>query len=150
MSKYSKIAKNAENFMIDEMYANMKPNEIKNAIKLAVNTERERIYKEYQKLLDKTVKECNEKIKENTCQAIDTISIELLYELANQMDYWNMKEDTDEEKYIRDSVKYRIQEVYQNTIDSVIKYSKMKNSKQATKEFKKKYNKIQKEFDIKI
>lgn len=151
MSKYSKIAKNAENFMINQMYTNMNPTQIKNAINLAVDTERKRLLAEYQKILDKTVKEYNEKIKENTCQAIDTISVELLYELANQLGYWDMKEETDEEKYIKDSAKFRIQEIYQNTMDSIVKYSKMKkNSNQATREFKKKYNKIEKEFNIKF
>lgn len=151
MSKYSKIAKNAENFMINQMYANMNPSKIKNAIDLAVDTERKRLLAEYRSILDKTVKECNEKIKENTCQSIDTISVELLYELANQLGYWDMKEETDEEKYIKDSAKFRIQEIYQNTMDSIVKYSKMKkNSNQATREFKKKYNKIEKEFNIKF
>ena len=150
MSKYSKIAENAEKFMINQMYASMNPAQIKEAINLAVNTERKRILEEYQKIMDKTVKECNEKINGNTRQAIDTISVELLYELANQLGYWDMKEDTEEEKYIKDSAKFRIQEIYQNTMDSIIKYSKMKKNNQAIREFKKKYKKIEKEFDIKF
>ena len=150
MSKYSKIAENAEKFMINQMYASMNPAQIKEAINLAVNTERKRILEEYQKIMDKTVKECNEKINGNTRQAIDTISVELLYELANQLGYWDMKEDTEEEKYIKDSAKFRIQEIYQNTMDSIIKYSKMKKNNQAIREFKKMYKKIEKEFDIKF
>ena len=150
MSKYSKIAQNAENFMINQMYASMSPAQIKDAINLAVNTERKRLLEEYQKIIDKTVKEYNEKLNGTTRQAIDTISVELLYELATQLGYWDMKEDTEEERYIKDSAKYRIQEVYQNTMDSVIAYSKMKKGNQATREFKKKYKKIEKEFDIKF
>lgn len=150
MSKYSKIAKNAENFMINQMYANMNPSQIKGAIDLAVDTERKRLLAEYQKILDKTVKEYNEKLTTNTLRALDTISVELLYELATQLGYWDMKEDTEEEIYIKESAKYRIQEIYNNTIASVNKYSKMKKSSQAEREFKKKYNKIEKEFNIKF
>lgn len=148
MSKYSKIAKNAENFMINHMYANMNPTQIRNAIELAVNTERKRLLEEYQKILDKTVKECKENTRQNTRQAIDTISVELLYELANQLGYWDMKEDTEEERYIKDSAKYRIQEIYDNTIASITKYTKMKKSSQATREFRKKCKMLEKEFDL--
>lgn len=148
MSKYSKIAQNAENFLINQMYASMGPAQIRNAIDLAVNTERKRLLDEYTKIVDKTAKEYNEKIRLNTRQAIDTISVELLYELANQLGYWDMKEETEEEKYIKASAKFRIQEIYNNTINSITKYSKMKAGNKASREFKKKYNKLEKEFDI--
>lgn len=150
MSKYSKIAKNAENFMINQMYASMNPTQIKDAINLAVETERKILLKNQQKIVDNITKEYNEKLTTNTLRALDTISVELLYELATQLGYWDMKEDTEEERYIKESAKYRIQEIYNNTIASVNKYSKMKNSNQVTREFKKKYNKIEKEFNIKF
>ena len=66
------------------------------------------------------------------------------------MNYWNLKNDTEEENYIKDSAKIRIQEIYSNTMKSIENYTEMKTDEQARKTFEKKKKKIEKEFKIKF
>lgn len=150
MSKLGKLRKNSENFFLKEVYSKMSPQEISDAIQLALDKQKAELVNAFNKDFARLENEYNKRLNQNTHTIIDTISVELLYELANQMDYWNLKEDTEEEKYIKDSARYRIQEIYVNTIEKINKYSKMKNEKQANKSFDIRKNKIQKEFHIKF
>ena len=150
MSKYGKLRKNAENFAIQDVYRNMTPEQYQKAVIFAVDKTRNDLIREFEIKYNKMQTKCSEYVKSMTGSIIDTISVELLYELANQMGYWNLKDDTEEEKYIKESVKYRIQEIYTNTMDSIKKYGNMKRESQALRTFDKKKKKIEKEFDIKF
>lgn len=150
MSKLGKIRKNAENFMIQDVYKNMTPEQYQKAVKFAVEKTKNDLIKEFEIKYTKLQNKFTNDLKGMTGNIIDTISVELLYELANQMGYWNLKEDTEEEKYIKESVKYRIQEIYTNTMDSIKKYGNMKRESQAVRTFDKKKKKIEKEFNIKF
>jgi hypothetical protein len=150
MSKYGKLRKNAENFAIQDVYRNMTPEQYQKAVNFAVDKTRNDLIREFEIKYNKMQTKCSEYVKSMTGSIIDTISVELLYELANQMGYWNLKDDTEEEKYIKESVKYRIQEIYTNTMDSIKKYGNMKRESQALRTFDKKKKKIEKEFDIKF
>jgi hypothetical protein len=150
MSKLGKLRKNAENFAINDVYKNMTPEQYRNAVKYAVEKTKNDLIKEFEIKYTKLQNKFTNDLKGMTGNIIDTISVELLYELANQMGYWELKEETEEEKYIKESVKYRIQEIYTNTIDSIKKYGKMKRGSQAVRTFEKKKSKIEKEFDIKF
>lgn len=94
--------------------------------------------------------EYNRSLKINFSNVIDIISVELLYELANQMNYWNLKGDTDEDNYVKESIKFRIQEIFENTMGSVQRYADMKYEKMANKEFENKKKKLKREFGIKF
>lgn len=150
MSKYGKLKKNAENFIIQDIYNNMTPDQYKKGVDYVIETTKKELTEEYTRKLNKVTDEFNAKLKSNMAKVIDTISVELLYEIATQMDYFNLKDETEEEKYIKESIKYRIQEMYTNTMDKIMKYAKMKNENQAYREFKKKKKLIENNFDIKF
>jgi len=150
MSKLGKLRKNAENFAINDVYKNMTPEQYQKAVRYAVDKTKNDLIKEFEIKYTKLQNKFTNDLKGMTGNIIDTISVELLYELANQMGYWELKEETEEEKYIKESVKYRIQEIYTNTMDSIKKYGKMKRESQAVRTFEKKKSKIEKEFDIKF
>ena len=79
---------------------------------------------------------------------VDVIAVEFLYELAAQMNYWDLKGNTDEDNYIKESIKFRVREIFTNTMDKIQNYGESKYKKLAHKEFEKKKKKIKKEFEI--
>lgn len=94
--------------------------------------------------------EYNRSLKINFTNVIDIISVELLYELADQMKYWDLKVETEEDQYVKDSIKFRVQEIFENTMNKIQGYADMKYEKTASKQFEDKKKKIQREFNIKF
>lgn len=131
--------------MIQDMYNKMTPEQYQKGINMAINRTRDELTKQFQKKYEKLVKEFDSNLKDGMATAIDTISVELLYELAVQMNAFN---EEDEERL--ESIKYRIQQIYDNTMNSIKKYASYKNDRQASKEFKKRKQKIEKLFNIKF
>lgn len=150
MSSLGKMRKNADKFALNNVYSKMNPQQISNAIQLALDRQRADLVGEFNKDFKKLENEYNQNLKYNMDCVLNTISVELLYELADQMGYWDLKDETEEDKYIKESVQFRIQEIYINTMDKIEKYSKMKNEKQANRAFKSKREKVEKEFNIKF
>lgn len=145
MSVYGRLKKNAENFIIQDVYKNMTPEQYKKAIEMAVNRTKNELAKSFQIKYNKLVDEFNKNLQDGMATAIDTISVELLHELAVQMNAFNC-EDEEIQKQIID----KVQEIYQNTMNSIKKYANYKNDNQATREFKKKKNKVEKMFNLKF
>ena len=144
MSSLSKIRKNVENYNINQLYNNMTPEDYKNGVRMAVNETIKDLNISYQENINKLKKEYEENLKYSTIYAIDTLSVELLYELAKQLGCFDK-----EPEFLEDKI-YRVKEIYQNTIDSIAKYTKYKTDKQAQKEYDKKKKKVEKMFDIKF
>jgi hypothetical protein len=139
------IKKNSEQFQLSEMYKIMTPEQYQKGIQIAIERTRKDLTEEFQRKYDKLVNEFNYNLKDGMGMAIDTISIELLYELAVQM---NAFDEEDEE--IRSQIIEKVQEIYENTMKAIEKYSKYKNDKQAQKEYTKRKNKVLKFFKLNI
>lgn len=144
MSKLGKLRKNAQSFTLREMYSNMTPEEYRNGIKMAVESAVRDLAIEYDKNINKLKNEYENSLKYSTIYAIDTLSVELLYELAKQMECFD--EDTE---YLEQKVE-KVQEIYKNTMDAIKKYATYKTDNQAVKKFEMKKKKIEKLFDIKF
>ena len=104
----------------------------------------------HQKEINKIITEYEELLHYNMVNIIDTMQTEFIYELASQMNYWNMKDDTDWHKFTKDSAKYRIEEIYKNVFKNIDSYSKMRDDKQVQKVYKFKKSKLNSEFNFKI
>ena len=143
MSSYGKLRKNAENFIIKDVYKNMTPEQYQKGIQIAINRTKVELTKEFEIKYNKLVNKFANEIQESMSIVIDTISVELLYELATQMNAFDC-----EDEEIRNQIIDKVQEIYSNTMESLKKYAKYKNDRPATKEFKKRKDKIEKMFKI--
>jgi len=100
---------------------------------------------EHEKEKEKIITEYEELLHYNMKNIIDTMQTEFIYELASQMNYWNIAD-----KYTKDSAKYRIEEINRNIFKTIDGYSKMRDDKQVQKVFKYKKSKIKNEFNLKV
>ena len=118
--------------------------------------EKKELNKKHEEEKEKIINEYEDIIKYRIKNIIDTMQTEFIYELAKQMDYWKLIEKekkgllTNEDENIKNSIKYRIEEIYSNIFKSIDNYSKLKDDKQVQKVYKLKKNKILKEFELKI
>ena len=149
MSSLGKIQKNAEKFELEQIYNNMTPQMYQEGIKRAVKEATKTLSQEYDLALEKTTNEYNEKLKmineqanNRVKMAIDIISIELLYELGNQLECFK-----DDVEYLDQKIDV-VQNIYQKTMDCVWSYLEAKNTKKSFKEFKNKENKVKEVFKI--
>lgn len=145
-----KIRKNQENYIITEMYKNMTPEQYKEGIDNAKMRTKIEVTNHFKNEYKKLKEDYQRKLNYNYSLALETLSVELLYEIANQMNFWNLEEETEDDKYIKDSARIRIQEIYNNTMQSIDKYASMKLDKDARKKFDKRKKQVEKEFKIKF
>lgn len=144
MSKLGKLRKNAQSFNLQEMYSNMTPEEYQNGIKMAVQSAVRDLAIEYDKNINKLKNEYENNLRYSTIYAIDTLSVELLYELANQLGCFEENPD-----FLEDKI-YRVKEIYENTMNSIKGYVDFKTDEEAQKEFAIKKKKVEGMFDIKF
>lgn len=142
MSKLGKLKRNARNYELKLIYENMTPEQYQEGIRTAVNTAINDLSVEYNKNIHKLKERYEMSIRDATFYAIDTLSVELLYELAKQMDCFNENSDYLEEKIDK------VQEIYQNTMESIKKYTTYKTDNQARRKFEEKKKKVEKLFNI--
>lgn len=145
-----KINKNAKEFNIMDAYGKMTPQQIQGAIQTALNAQRNEMLNQFDIEYTRLKNDYNRSLELNFSNVIEILSVEMLYELANQMNYWNIKGDTEEDKYVKESIKFRIREMFQNTMDMIKTYAGMKYETLASKEFENKKKKIKREFEIKF
>lgn len=144
MSCLGKLRKNVNNYEIKSIYANMSPEQYRQGVKIAVETTKKELTYEFQKKFERLANEYNRNLKEGITLSIDTISVELLYELANQLGCFEKDPD-----FLEDKI-FRVQEIYDNTMNSIKKYAEYKNDNQARKKFEAKRKKVEKMFNIKF
>lgn len=140
-----KIRKNAEEFTLKDFYNKMTPEQYQKGIQTAIERTKKELTAEFEKKYKKLVDEFNYNLQDGMKVAINTISVELIYELAVQM---NAFEEEDEE--IRKQIIDKVQEIYEHTMDAIKNYSKYKNERQVERELKKRKNKIEKYFNLKF
>ena len=75
---------------------------------------------------------------------IDMISIEFIYELANQLGCFEKVPEYLDEKIDK------VQDIYSNAIESIQKYVKYKRTNQVIKDFEKKKRKVENIINIKF
>lgn len=144
-SPLRKIQKNMTNFNIDNLYQNMTPEQYRQGIRIAIQRTERELTDEFNLKYQKLITDFNNDMREGMRQAIDTISVELLYELATQMECF-----TEEDEDLLEQKIGKVQEIYENTMETIRKYNKYKTSNQARKEFLKRKNKVEKMFNIKF
>lgn len=142
MSSIGKLRKNAENYRINEIYRSMTPEQYREGIRIAVKNATETLTTEYDAKLQKIANESNTHIQAGMRMAIDTISVELLYELANQLECF-----VSEPQFLEDKIK-RVQEIYENTMKAIENYTIYTKTGKARKEFEAKKKKLEKMFNI--
>ena len=143
-SKFGKIQKNAQQFELDNFYRNMTPEQYKQGIRTAVKAAIDELAKEYDVQIEKMREECNASIRESTIIAMDTISIEILYELGNILECY-----VDEPDHLDQKIDI-VQNLYEKAMTSIKEYAgtKYKNSNQAHKVFMKKKKIVKDVFGI--
>lgn len=143
-SPYRKIAKNAQKFEMDAIYRNMTPEQYKEGIRTAVKNAVNDLSKEYDIQMEKMRQEYNRSISESVMIAMDTLSVEILYELGNVLECYVKEPDHLEQKVDI------VQNIYEAAMNSIRDYAgdKYKNGNQAHRAFQKKKKTIEKVFKI--
>ena len=142
MSSLSKLRKNAENYKINQFYQNMTPEQYQEGIRIAIQKTTNDLTKQYNENLERLKEEANRNISQSATLAIDTISVELLYELGRQLGCFEENAEYLEEKIDK------VRDIYINTMEAINKYTKYKKGNQARKDFEKKKHKVQKMFKV--
>lgn len=140
MSSLGKIKKNADKYRMEEFCRQMTPEQYRQALKTAVKAATENLAIEYDRRLIAL-----EKAKDDELSAIiNVISVELLYEIACQMDCF-----VENPEYL-DQKREKIQEMFENTMNSIQSYISCKQSGVSLKQFHEKREKIEKTLNIKF
>lgn len=139
-----KIRKNAENFAINECYKNMTPEMYKEGVNRAIRITEERLIKEYNAEIDRMRNYYVNTIQESTLLAMDTLAVEMIYELGNVLECYK-----EEPEYLDQKVEI-VQNIYETAMQSIQDYAskKYKTDKHAQKTFEKKKKTIQKIFGM--
>ena len=139
-----KIRKNAEDFMLDRFYNNMTPEDYKKGIQTAIKITEDKLSKEYNEQLAYMRDKCNQSIREGVMHAMDTLTVEIIYELGKQMECY-----VDEPEYLDQKVDV-VHNLYETAMKSIEDYvsPKYKNANQARKTFEKKKKIVQKYFGM--
>lgn len=141
-NKLSKIQNNAKQFELNDFYKNMTPEQYREGVRTAVKKAVDDLGKEYDVLMEKMRQEYNRCIAESTMIAMDTLSVELLYELGNVLECYKK-----EPEYLEQKIDI-VQNIYEAAMNSIKKYASYKNDNQAQKVFQKKKKTIEKVFGI--
>lgn len=137
-----KIQKNADNFIIDQYYKNMTPDMYKEGIQNAIKMTEDRLVKRYDAELERITKQYKRDVQERTLIAMDTLAVEMIYELGNVLECY-----VDEPEYLDQKIDI-VQNIYEKAMTSIGDYAtdKYKSDAQAQKAFEKKKKTIQKVF----
>ena len=144
MSSLSKLKKNAENYRLDNIYKNMTPEQYRTGVRRAVEIATKDMANEYDKTLKKMQEKSDMRVAESVRYAMDTISVELLYELGNQLGCFE-----ENAEYLDQKID-KVQDIFKNTMSAIEKYTTYKKTGQAKKEFEEKQRKVEKMFNIKF
>lgn len=141
-NKLGKIQKNAQRFELDSIYKNMTPEQYKEGIRTAVKNTVNELGREYDIHLEQMRREYNKSISEGVMIAMDTLSVEIIYELGRVLECY-----VDEPENLEQKIEV-VQNIYQATMDSIKKYASYKTDNQAHRVFEKKKKTIEKVFGI--
>ena len=143
-SPFRKVQKNASKYEMDKIYQSMTPEMYRAGIRRAAANAAKEVSEEYDRQIEKMHEEYNKAIHEAIVVAMDTLSIEILYELGRVLNCY-----VDEPEYLDQKIEL-VQNIYQSAMDSIKDYAsnKYKNDNQAQRAYKKKKKLIEKVFGI--
>ena len=143
-SKFSKIQKNAHKFEMDNIYRNMTPDQYREGVRIAVRNAVNDLSREYDIQMESMRDEYNRSIRESVMIAMDTLSVEILYELGNILECYKK-----EPEYLDQKIDI-VQNLYETAMNSIKDYagSKYKNDNQAQRVFAKKKKTVKDVFGI--
>ena len=137
-----KIEKNAAKYRLDELYKRMTPEMYKEGIRKAVEHTAEDLGKEYEKQMVKMRDDYNNSIREGITMAMDTVAIEIIYELGNVLNCY-----VEEPEFLDQKVEI-VQNIYEKAMDNIKEYAKYKTDNQAQRVYEKKKKLVEKTFNI--
>jgi len=143
-SKWNKIAQNAKEFRIENFYNNMTPDQYKKSIETAIAKTKLDMTTFYEAEFKKLYEKLDNEYQKEVLEAIDTVAVELIYELAIQMNAFE-----EEDEYVKNSIIQRVKEIYENVMNAIKSYANIED-KLAEKQYEEKKHKIEKFFDIKF
>lgn len=140
MSSLGKIKKNVDKYRMEEFCRQMTPEQYRQALKTAVKAATENLAYEYDRQLARIEQEKNDELN----AIINVISVELLYEIAVQMDCFV------ENPEFLDQKADKIQEMFENSMNAIQNYISCKQSGVSLKEYHEKKKKLEKIIHIKF
>lgn len=145
-SPFRKIQKNAESYMIKNYYETMTPKMYQEGIQNAIRVTEEKCLKTYEMNLKQLTNQYNDGIRNAALIAMDTLSVEMIYELGNILHCY------DEEPTNLDQKIDVVQGLYETALNAIQEYGtdKYKTDKQAQKVFNKKKKIIKEMFGMEM
>lgn len=143
-SPFRKIQKNAEDFEIKNYFQRMTPQMYQEGIQMAIKKTEETLLNEYNLELKKMSERYNKSLREATLIAMDTLAVEMVYELGNILNCYDK-----EPEYLDQKIDV-IHGIYETAMNSIEDYAshKYKNDKQVQRVFAKKKKIVQKLFGM--
>ena len=140
MSSLGKFKKNVEKYRLEQFCSQMTPEQYQIALKTATKAVTENLAYEYDRQLARIEQEKNDELN----AIINVISVELLYEIAVQMNCFV------ENPEFLDQKADKIQEMFENSMNAIQNYVSCKQSGLSLKEYSEKKKKLEKIIHIKF
>lgn len=145
-STWKKLQKASEDFAIKKYYENMTPEMYQEGIQRAIKMTEEKLTKEYNAELIRMGNEFNQKLQNSALMAMDTLAVEMIYELGNILECYK-----DQPEYLDQKIDI-VQGIYETAMKSIEDYAsdKYTDDKDAQREFNRKKKVIKKVFGMEM
>ncbi len=145
-STWKKLQKASEDFAIKKYYENMTPEMYQEGIQRAIKMTEEKLTKEYNAELIRMGNEFNQKLQNSALMAMDTLAVEMVYELGNILECYK-----DQPEYLDQKIDI-VQGIYETAMKSIEDYAsdKYTDDKDAQREFNRKKKVIKNVFGMEM
>lgn len=145
-STWKKLQKASEDFAIKKYYENMTPEMYQEGIQRAIKMTEEKLTKEYNAELIRMGNEFNQKLQNSALMAMDTLAVEMIYELGNILECYK-----DQPEYLDQKIDI-VQGIYETAMKSIEDYAsdKYTDDKDAQHEFNRKKKVIKNVFGMEM
>ena len=145
-SGWRKLQKASEDFAIKKYYENMTPEMYQEGIQRAIKMTEEKLTKEYNAELIRMGNEFNQKLQNSALMAMDTLAVEMVYELGNILECYK-----DQPEYLDQKIDI-VQGIYETAMKSIEDYAsdKYTDDKDAQREFNRKKKVIKNVFGMEM
>lgn len=145
-STWKKLQKASEDFAIKKYYENMTPEMYQEGIQRAIKMTEEKLTKEYNAELIRMGNEFNQKLQNSALMAMDTLAVEMIYELGNILECYK-----DQPEYLDQKIDI-VQGIYETAMKSIEDYAsdKYTDDKDAQREFNRKKKVIKNVFGMEM
>lgn len=145
-SGWRKLQKASEDFAIKKYYENMTPEMYQEGIQRAIKMTEEKLTKEYNAELIRMGNEFNQKLQNSALMAMDTLAVEMVYELGNILECYK-----DQPEYLDQKIDI-VQGIYETAMKSIEDYAsdKYTDDKDAQREFNRKKKVVKNVFGMEM